>query len=229
MKSCPHCQRTFPDEYSFCLSDGTPLHAIPDMEEEPTVLRAAASNVERRSGRSILVYILAALLSLSLGITVAVLYFLWPRQPLLDTARNTNSSAASPTPTSIPSPSASAERVTRGPASSNSNTGPRDQVVEDNSLPHEPATPDPGPTRIVFRPGRVEETTSGQVNDRRSSLLYPRSGQQLIAQIRSAGDCVNFDTGDSSLRYTTNSGNNELIVLNSCDRPASFRLSVTIR
>ena len=224
MKSCPHCQRTFPDEYSFCLTDGTPLQGIGELTEEPTVVRESPV-VKARTSRSILIYILAGLLSLSLGITIAVLYFFWPPQPVADVPVNTISATASPSPTATKSsPSPSPERVSRTPGPSNSN----DQLEEDAEA-SETSAPDPGPTKINFRPGRIQETVSGRVNDRRSFLLYAREGQQLTADISSPNDCVNFDTGDSSVRYTTNTGNNALTILNSCARPATFQLSVSIR
>ena len=222
MKSCPHCRRTFPDEYSFCLTDGTPLQGIGELTEEPTVVRENPVVKARKSG-SVLIYILAGLLSFSLGITIAVLYFFWPRQRVADAPVNTISATASPSPTAT-KPSPSPERVSRTPAPSNSN-----DHLQDGDAASEITAPDPGPTKITFRPGRIQETVSGRVNDRRSFVLYARESQQLAARISSPNDCVNFDTGDSSVRYTTNTGNNVLTILNSCDRPATFQLSVSIR
>lgn len=106
MKSCPKCRQVFSDEYSFCLTDGTPLIGTGEYSEEPTVVTSGRSR-----GRSTLIFVLAALLAFSLGTTAAVLYFFWPRRTEVGQApSNTITSNATPvlTPSVSPSPSATA-------------------------------------------------------------------------------------------------------------------------
>src|SRR5689334_7688021 len=125
MKSCPVCQRTFPDEYSFCRTDGTPLEEVGSLTEEPTVVRSEAPKpiAKKTRARTIVIFVLAALLSLSLGITAAVLYFFWPRKTNIPDNRETATASPtatvtptpterppSPTPTAKPSPSAQPSR-----------------------------------------------------------------------------------------------------------------------
>ena len=83
--------------------------------------------------------------------------------------------------------------------------------------------------RISFRRGRAEETVTGSVNNFRSFVLYAKDGQDLTARIRSEGRCVTFDGGLSRLSYPTDEGDNELSIVNNCDTPANFTMSVSIR
>jgi hypothetical protein len=234
MKRCPLCGRTFPDEYSFCLTDGTPLQTftaaeapailgVAPLTEEATVVKERPT-VRRSRARGIIIFVLAALLSLSLGITAAVLYFFWPRlssnqPPQIATASPTPtaSAAASPTPTLTATPTPTASPIST----------PSPQRTDEPAPPPEPS--DPGTTRITFRAGRVHETVSGRVSDQRSFILSARPGQTLSAEIDSEEGCVKFAIGDSAVQYRTRAGDNSLTILNSCDGPARFTLSVSIR
>jgi hypothetical protein len=40
---------------------------------------------------------------------------------------------------------------------------------------------------------------------------------------------VNFASGDGSVRFRTHGGDNSLTIINSCDDPARFTLTVSIR
>src|SRR5688572_2954163 len=95
MMMFPQCRRTYSGEYSFCLSDGTPLV---DTTEEPTVV-APRKPAPPRRGAKIIIFVLAALLSLSLGITAAVLYFFWPRSGPGNVNQNQAIASATPRPT----------------------------------------------------------------------------------------------------------------------------------
>jgi len=229
MKSCPVCGRTFPDEYSFCLTDGTPLAGIESLSEEATVVIKRPA-IKRYSGRRILVFVLAALLCLSLGATAAVLYFFWPRQ---SANGDQPIATASPTPTvdaSTPKPQRTTPEPTPSPRERVADQTPVNRAEVGSPEPPIPLdVPDPGPTRISFRPGRVQQTVSGSVSDRRSFILSARAGQRLSANVTSAGDCVNFATGDATVGQTTHAGDNRLTILNSCGRPTRFTLTVSIR
>jgi hypothetical protein len=225
MKSCPKCRQVFSDEYSFCLTDGTPLIGAGAYTEEPTVVidRPARG---RSKGRSLLIFVLAALLAFSLGTTAAVLYFFWPRRTEVSQIP-TNTANATPSPSaSVPSPSPSPSAT---PRASKTPTPSAEETPPEQVDPEVPISPDPGPTRIAFLPGRIEQTVPGTVNDRRSYFLYAHDGQTLSARLSSRQDCAIFDSGDTSVRYTTQTGNNSLTVVNQCDQPVRFSLSVTIR
>ncbi len=222
MKNCSVCGRSFPDEYSFCLTDGTPLGGSPILTEEPTVVKERP--IVKRSRRSILLFLLAALLSLSLGVSAAVLYYFWPR--------HTTSQQIAP---ASPSPVASATLASISPSPTPQPTTPRPSPSPDSTpgerlddVPNEPGS-DPGITRITFRPGRAQETVEGTVRDQRSFLLTARPGQTLSARVDSSDDCVNFAEGDDSVRFRTQAGDNSLTLLNSCDTASRFTLSVRIR
>lgn len=218
MKSCPVCGKDFPDEYSFCLTDGATLGTH---SEEPTVI-VQRSSVKQPRRNSILIFVLAALLSLSLGAMAAVLYFFWPRQ----SAGNDQivvSASPSPVASTTPSP-----KPTRTPLPEPSPTPSKDEGGTPPQPPS-PLQPDAGTTRITFRPGRTQESVSGIVREYRSFVLVARPNQRLRALVDSPGDCVNFDSGDLETAYSTVAGNNYLKLLNSCDDPSTFTLTVSIK
>ena len=226
MKSCPVCHRTFPDEYSFCLTDGTPLEDVGSLTEEPTVVRSeTAKPIEKKTrGRTIVIFVLAALLSLSLGITAAVVYFFWPRKTTNVTDNRETVAAASPTATVTPAPTERPTSPTPKPSASA-------QPSQSPDSGEQFAGSDPGTTRIAFRPGRVVETLSLMINDRRSFVLTARAGQALRAEI--ADDppdyCVEFEDESPTVQYRTNAGENYLTVVNTCNHPSRFTLTVSIR
>ena len=76
MKSCPECQRTFSDEISFCLEDGTPLGSPFDQHEEATVIRSSSfvpqpAPAVRKSSVPVLACSLIVLLVLMMAVGVA--------------------------------------------------------------------------------------------------------------------------------------------------------------
>ncbi|HEX6123908.1 MAG TPA: hypothetical protein VFZ23_00905 [Pyrinomonadaceae bacterium] len=231
MKRCPQCQQSFSDEYSFCLSDGTPLVAfsaqaeIPaaiNQSEIPTVVKPRPAT--RPRGRSILLFVLAALLSLSLGITAAVLYFFWPRRPAV-----TQNETAQTSPNDRV-----ANRVSPAPERTATPTPTPTQTPEVKTQPtlqpdEAPGVSDPRPARITFARGRSQTSVSGSVVRQRSYLLYAAEGQNLSAQVDSDNGCVFFQNGSPTTRYVTTQGDNVLTVINDCDEAAQFRLNVQIR
>lgn len=226
MKRCPQCQQTFSDEYSFCLSDGTPLDPGIAQAEIPTVVKPRAA--VRSRGRSALIFVLAALLSLSLGVTAAVLYYFWPRTTAVISNMGTNNSQdnrgsnnSSPTPESTltPTPTATPDRDNELPS-------PEPRGTPDDEPPFEA---DPPPTRLTFERGRSQATVSGTVVRQRSYLLFASEGQDLDARLDSGEECVFFENGSSRVRYPTSQGDNVLIVINDCEVPTRFRLNVRIR
>lgn len=238
MKTCPQCGKSFPDEYLFCLSDGTPLNAdrtIPYEEptlirhEEPTVVRPPA-NRRRSAASTILLFVLAGILTLALGAAIGVLYVFWPRQAAVE---QTKANDASPTPTVN-------RQVTEPKQTSETNTRPQRTPTpaeeEDTPTQEEPPAPpddepvtDPGRTRISFRRGRAEETVSGNISSTRSFVLYAKNGQNLTARVRSDDRCVSFDGGSARLSQPTDDGDNVISIVNNCGEPARFSLSVSIR
>ena len=233
MKTCPQCGKTYPDEYAFCLSDGAPLNdPVVAADEEPTVVRqpqpAPPQRTRQRMATStILLFVLAGILTLALGATIAVLYAFWPRRGAVEQAKTTEPTpTATPTPNrSSPSPSPTVPPQTPAPPPT-----PEDESNPDETPPAGDERPaDPGTTRITFGRGRIEETLSGRVSSNRSFALYAKPGQNLTARVQSEEDCVQFDDESRRLSYETNGGDNLITLVNTCDAPARFTMSVRIR
>ena len=230
MKTCPQCGRTYPAEYAFCLSDGAPLNSPQPIlsDETPTVVRPPASS-KKIATSTILLFILAAVLTLALGATVGILYVFWPRQAAVE---QTKANEALPTPTPT-------RPVSEPKQTPETNTRPKPTATpapENNQATDEPPPPpivdyppDPGTARISFRRGRADETISGSVNNSRSFVLYAKNGQNLTARVRSTDQCVTFDGGATRVNYPTSEGDNVISIANNCDTPAKFSLTVTIR
>src|SRR5215207_593353 len=186
MKICPQCRRSYADELSYCLSDGTPLADEPTLEpEEPTVVRPTPVRREKTKTGLIVLSVLAVILTLALGATIGILYVFWPRQQV---AQQTPANGASASPSSTPqksppaTPSPTSTRpTTPTPAATET---PDSSSAEDESEP-DSDRPDPPTSRISFRRGRSDETLSGTIGRRRSFVLYARGGQTLKATVRS--------------------------------------------
>jgi hypothetical protein len=229
MKTCPKCGRTFPAEYAFCLSDGAPLTSPQPVvsDEVPTVVRPPTPR-NKIPTSTILLFILAGVLTLALGATVGVLYVFWPRQTGVEQAK---ANVASPTPAPtrpVVEPKQTPETNTR-PKLTPTPAADENPVTDEPPYPPVVDAPDPGTTRITFRRGRADETVSGSVSNSRSFVLYARNGQNLSARVRSNNQCVTFDGGSTRINYPTSDGDNVISVANNCDSPASFSLTVTIR
>jgi len=90
-------------------------------------------------------------------------------------------------------------------------------------------TLDEGTNRISFRPGAVSATSVGTVKEEASFVMRAKAGQILTGRITSPGGCIKFEDEDSSLTLQTEAGDNYLTVVNSCGKPTSMVLSVTIK
>ncbi|HUR99459.1 MAG TPA: hypothetical protein VMZ26_15450 [Pyrinomonadaceae bacterium] len=236
MKTCPQCGKTYPDEYAFCLSDGAPLNtpraAQPVWaDEQPTVVRQPVVRKRRATG-AILLFVLAGLLMLALGAAAGVAYVFWPRQASNEEAKTNTPSATPSSNRNMPDPRPSPETNSRPQRSATPTPSPannRATPPEESPPPPDADAPDPGRTRISFQRGRADETVSGRINNIRSFVLYAKNGQSLTARIRSDKQCVTFDGGSPRISYPTDEGDNVISIVNNCDSPAHFSMSVNIR
>ena len=248
MKMCPQCGRMYADDLTFCLQDGSVLVPEPPeaVGEEPTVVRAprradatAPRTVPARKNSGWLKWAIPAVLLLIVAAVVAVGAVLLLR-PMLVPSSNEQAAApvntpsrpqrpaenrpAFPSPTSSPSPSPT-------PTPARTPSPSRADEPSDNRNPDDDAGDftDPGPSRITFRRGAVGETVAGRISEERSFVLYTMAGQTLSARVRSPGSCVEFADGGTSTRFATPQGDSRVTILNNCDRPTRFTLSVTVR
>src|SRR4051812_5048488 len=118
MKQCPRCSQTFADDMAFCLSDGTPLVARVEQQEEPTLVRRPrAASLRGGAGiGSVIKWIIGGALALVILAVLAgaALWILWPRERT-ETATNI-SATVTPSPRLSPSPAAkSTDQVQSSP------------------------------------------------------------------------------------------------------------------
>lgn len=254
MKRCPQCNHVYTDDLSFCLSDGTPLLALLEDQDQATVVRSANRGpAAAKPGGSLWLKVLAVLAVLFFGFVVLAgiaAWVFWPRSTDTNTNTGNNSNRASPTPTLSPTPVPSPTRTIAANTDGNADDLKRQQdeldrerkrleeerrrLEEEKNKP--PATPrppprfnDPGTTRITFRRGSVGATTTGTVGRRRSFVLRTLNGQYLSASVSSPGGCVTFTSGGTSAGFATRQGDSFLYLRNNCDDPSRFSLSVTVR
>jgi len=88
---------------------------------------------------------------------------------------------------------------------------------------------DDSTTRINFRPGATSATAVGTVEEEATFVLRARSGQTLSGRITSPGGCIKFEDAGATTTMETENGDNYLTVVNSCGKPTSMVLSVTIK
>lgn len=88
----------------------------------------------------------------------------------------------------------------------------------------------PSTTRLKFARGAYSTSFSGDINpgDTRSLVLGCRSGQSLSANVSSGGECITFRGSGTSLRTTTNGGDNYLTLTNKCSSAAHFTISISV-
>lgn len=84
-------------------------------------------------------------------------------------------------------------------------------------------------TRINFRPRATSATAVGTVAEEATFVLRAHSGQTLSARITSPGGCIKFEDEGAFTTTETEDGDNYLTVVNSCDKPTSMVLSVSIK
>ena len=246
MKRCPQCQQTFLDEYSYCLSDRTPLVPLADAPEEATVVTASplgASPRPKGAGvNPLFAYLSIALLALVAG--GAGVY--WMTSGSGDSPSSSNDIAATKPPVSEPNPVQSpappgsqktdslnptvlATNQPQKPTPVNKPADTPKAEVSEPTRPEQAAPQNYLTARIKFRRGRVEETVSGTISSERGYVLYTLAGQQLSARIRSGGNCVVFRNGSTTTSYTTSSGDSYLRLKNNCGDAAQFGLTVQVR
>jgi hypothetical protein len=235
MKQCPQCNQAYSDDtLRYCLADGTPLIPVYSATEEPTVVLPPATpapitnKVVVGGVHPLFKYLavgLAALLLLFVGVGLAV-FLIWPINDR--PAANNTEKAAIPAQSSTPAANisrTSAEQPVKAPVANPTMSEPRSPATP---KPPQPVA-DPGVTRITFRKGRVGETVSGNLNQKREFVLRTMAGQSLSASVRSANGCAVFDNGNSGITFTTLGGDTYLRVQNTCDDATRFSLTVTVR
>lgn len=248
MKRCPQCNHVYTDDMSFCLSDGRPLVALLDEQDEATVVRPgrkeAAAAPATRSGLWLKFLIAGVVLFLGFVVLAGIAaWVLWPRDVVVVQGNGNNSNILTPTPARTPTRTVDPNSNDQSNLRSQQEELDRERkrlederrrLDEERRKPtNTPAPPprfdDPGTSRISFRRGSVGETVSGTVGRQRSYVLRTMAGQYLSASVRSPGGCVTFADGGSSTGYPTRSGDSYLYVRNNCGEPARFSLSVTVR
>ncbi|HEV7698619.1 MAG TPA: hypothetical protein VGO43_00170 [Pyrinomonadaceae bacterium] len=90
-------------------------------------------------------------------------------------------------------------------------------------------TLDGSTTRINFRPGATSATAVGTVKEAATFVLRAKAGQKLSGRITSPGGCIQFEDEGSTTTLETEDGDNDLTVVNSCTKPTSMVLSVSIK
>ena len=213
--------------------------------EEPTVIRspkrtepATAQPLPVKKSSGWLQWTIPAVLLLIIAAIAAVAAILFLRPMLVPSTNeqaavpaNTNSRQQRPTDNrpAFPSLSPSPTPAKTTPAKNDDARDNPDTGVNANSNDNEDRFTDPGTSRITFRRGAVSETVTGRIAQERLFVLQTMAGQRLNAQVRSADDCVEFSDGGTSTGFQTSQGDSRLTIVNSCDRPARFSLSVTVR
>lgn len=246
---CPQCGRTYADDMIYCLQDGSALSPEPASAaagEEPTVVRAPrrtgpaiAANLSGRRSTGWLKWAIPAVLLLIVAAVAAIAAVLFLRPMLVpssdEQAAPTNASPSPQRPAenrpAFPSPTPTPARMetparTEAPRE-NRNTGESEEP--DDNADRDERFSDPGPSRITFRRGADGETVAGRISRERSFLLYTMAGQRLNARVQSGDGCVEFAGGGTSTAFSTPQGDNRVTIVNNCDRPARFTLSVTVR
>ena len=254
MKRCGKCNQTYGDDMMFCLSDGTPLGMMIDDVEQQTVVRpsiatvvtpVAATAPASGSGAKYFAAGTAFLLLFGFLILVAAAIIFWPRGTAPSNANVANLAvSASPTPMRTIDPPSNTdradlkeredelERERKKLADERKKLEDERRKNADDQTPDPPTPPrfnDPGTERISFRRGSVGATVSGTVGRQRSYVLRTGFGQYLSADVSSAGGCVVFSGGSASTGFTTGRGDTRLTVINNCNQPANYRMSVTVR
>lgn len=252
MKRCGSCNQTYGDDMMFCLSDGTPLGVMLDDVEQQTVVRpsiatvVAPAPITAASGSNAKYFVAGTAFLMIFGfiaLAAAALIF-WPRGSV-----PTNSNVSSIATTPIPTPARTVEppaNIDRADLKNIEDELERERKkladerkkLEDDKRkntgeppepPLQPRFNDSGTARISFRRGSVGETVSGTVGRARSYVLRTGFGQYLSADVSSGGGCVVFSNGARNISFTTSRGDTYLNVRNNCDRPATYRINVTVR
>ena len=251
MSRCPQCQQSFPDDYSFCLSDGTVL--VPDAPEQPTVV-APRPEVQqappvRHGVNPAFAYLAIGLLALIGG--AGLLWWMQSSSTVTQDAKASTPEPRTEIANTVPYSANSNQTRTQDsvnqqrPNLQNQQTALEKEKQKPTPEAEKPEAPKPAPnkqltvdppappksgtSRIRFRRGRVQETTSGSIGSERSYVLYTLSGQYLSGSVNSDNGCVVFANGSTSVGFTTPQGDNFLRLKNNCEGPRSFSLTVNVK
>ena len=234
MKQCPQCGSIYSDDtLNFCLTDRANLVPVIDGEGEgeTTVIReypAAASTrvIRTEAGVSPVFKYLAIGLGVLLLLLTGAGLAAWSFWNSRTEQSQQTSNSATPIPGIAPS---------RPPANTAANSRP--ETPSPTKTPIPTGTPvandvpqkDAGTGRITFNRGHVSQTVSGTILYKRSFVLRTMAGQALTARVTSRDGCVEFDGGGNSVDFETPNGDVSLDLTNTCDDPASFSMTVTVR
>jgi hypothetical protein len=254
MKQCPQCGSIYSDDtLNFCLTDRSGLVPFAENEDTPTVIRdhRAAPETHIITDRttvqetSIVTGGVSPIFKyLALGLTAVILLMAIGAFAAWSFLRSGSGQTTAAANTAEPTPETAARQATienRNTANENTSTNkssaksptpsPQPSATPDETKSGDDDTPppDPGTGRIAFKKGSDSKVFSGMVTDRRSYVLRTMSGQRLSASVRSPDGCVTLDGSGTSVEFTTPSGDVSLRVVNGCDKPSPFTLSVTVR
>jgi hypothetical protein len=249
MIHCYNCGADMPDNMLYCTTCGKKLD-VPEMETQvlgqpaaPTVRNittpATQPFVQKKRGRALKALILAVIGVLLAGVIVvvaAVLFVMFSKRSSVaansnfDASINRASNIADVNVNSVtPDANAIIDNAMKeiqkaaNDALAAANKAANIQVPTGKIL-------DGRTTRIEFRPGAVNATAVGTVEESATFVLRAKSGQTLSARLTSPNGCIKFEDGDSaSMTSETDSGDNYITVTNTCGKPTSMVLSVTIK
>ena len=88
---------------------------------------------------------------------------------------------------------------------------------------------DSSTTRIKFAPGGTSATAVGTVEGAATFVLRAKSGQTLTGKIISPNSCIKFEDEGVTTTIDMEDGENYFNVVNSCTKPTSMVLSVTVK
>jgi len=252
MLHCYNCGNDLPDNLIYCTRCG---HRI-DTPETPTQVMAEPVAVttplpqgvnttpvittkKKGGGLKVVVIALVSLFVLGAVVVVAGIMF-WSfskRQNAVTVNTNFNAS--------VNRPASNASEVNVNAIATNTNAmidnamkqlqkAANDAIAAANqasniAIPSSGKTLDDGTNRINFRPGAVSATAVGTVKQEATFVLRAKAGQMLTGRITSPGGCIKFEDEDASLTLETEAGDNYLTVTNSCGKPTSMVLSITIK
>ena len=197
--------------------------------------RVASPQPAKKGSNTVLAVALTAVGMLLLfgfvGIT-AIVFFRNSQQAgpqIANLSPNANVSGSNTNYSSYPTPLVSASPM-RTSSSSTPISTPQSSPVTTPPPPPPILSSYPSTTRLKFARGAYSTSFGGDLNpgDSRSLVLGCRSGQSLSANVSSAGGCVTFRGSGSSLRTTTNGGDNYLALSNHCSSVVQFSVSITI-
>jgi hypothetical protein len=213
--------------------DGTPLR--PEFEDEQSTLVREPSGSQPSNSLSSklpLIGCSAVALLILLGLAAAGAYFFLIKDNPRPSANQANMSnvdqdAINKQMANLQQQQADIEKQKQQLANAQKKLENQNNNVAANVIA--PTSTDPPTTRITFHRGSVQETMAGNVIKKRVYVLRTLSGQFLYASVTSTGGCVLFSNGAAGVSYETNSGDSQLVIVNKCPSPASYKLTVSVQ